>query len=118
MTISIDIHNSQTNFQPGEKISGTVSWQLSKEPKEITVNLFWQTDGKGTQDMETVESRNFKVFGQTGSEDFEFEVPIAPYSFSGRLISISWYIEAFPKSGRDSSQYSIVISPTGEEVHL
>ncbi len=116
MPISIQVKNNQTSFKPGDKVEGSIIWDLPKEPKEITVNLFWATDGKGSQDIEVVDFRKFQAYCKTGNDSFSFTLPIAPYSFSGNLISISWTLEAFAKSGRDNCQYELIMAPQGEEI--
>ncbi len=116
MTISITTENNCNAFQPGAEVSGRVSWTLSKEPKRVTINLMWQTEGKGTQDLEVVESREFEVYDKIGDEAFSFTLPLAPYSCSGQLLSICWALEAFVKSGKDDCRYEIILAPNAEEV--
>lgn len=105
MTISIHIDQDQDRFHPGEQISGAVEWQCDKEPREITVNLLWSTEGKGTQDVEVVDSQTISVFGNSGREEFSFELPLGPYSYSGRMLSINWAVEAVPKKGKEFAQF-------------
>lgn len=119
MTISIEIANGYNAFQPGDEINGKISWSLPKNPKEVTINLMWRTEGKGTQDTEIVDSRVFEdIYQETGEQAFSFKLPIGPYSFSGKLISLCWCLEAFVKSGRDSCRHEITIAPNGEEIQV
>lgn len=118
MTISITTKNDINAFNPSDEVNGQINWLLSKDPKRITVNLMWRTEGKGTQDVEVVDSREFKVFNQSGKQDFSFTLPIAPYSCSGKLISICWALEAFVKSGKDECRYELIVAPNAEEIRL
>ena len=48
--------------------------------------------------------------------DFEFNLPPSPYSFSGRLITLSWGVEVVTDKQSDVAEF--VLSPHGREVLL
>lgn len=116
MSITIDVDKSQTEFQPGDRISGHISWELDKEPKKVTLNLFWYTEGKGSQDVGVVDSVVIDTLNRSDTVEFSFQLPEEPYSYSGKLISICWALEAFVKKGKDKAQYELVVAPGGVEV--
>ena len=116
MSIEIKITNGQDAFYPGDDIAGIVRWNLSKNPKIITINLTWRTEGKGSQDVEVIDSLDFPVSKLSGEESFSFTLPIAPYSYSGRLISICWALETFVRSSKDEFSYNITMGPNAKEV--
>ena len=118
MSIRIEVENNQKEFEPGDSISGKVFWDLTKEPKRVSVNLLWYTDGKGSEDLEVVDSMEIESFNFRGSKGFTFVLPDEPYSFSGTLISICWTLEAFAKKSKDKDQYELVVAPNGKEVRL
>ncbi len=118
MSIHIEIENNQKEFEPGDAISGKVTWDLENEPKKVSVNLLWYTDGKGSEDLEVVDSMEVESFSCRGNKSFSFVLPDEPYSFSGTLISICWTLEAFAKKGTDKDHYDIVVAPNGKEVRL
>lgn len=117
MSIRIEIADGRA-FRPGETVRGTVSWELDREPESVALRLFWYTSGKGTRDVEIVDEVEFEIAQQRHSEEFSFQAPLSPYSFSGSLISLIWAIEAVVQPGGESVREEIIISPTGTEVRL
>jgi hypothetical protein len=62
--------------------------------------------------------RRVDVTGLTGRGGFRFKLPDSPYSFSGKLVSLAWAIEAVAQPGERSARAEIVIAPGGKEVRL
>ena len=118
MSIRIEVNNDQKEFEPGQTLSGKVIWDVDKDPQCVSLNLFWSTDGKGSEDVEVVDSLDIDSFSRSGEKDFQFELPSEPYSFSGKLISICWALEAFVKKGSDKDSYELIIGPGGKEVQV
>ena len=46
-------------FVPGETLRGIVSWRVAETPREVSLRLFCYTEGRGTQDVEIVETKTF-----------------------------------------------------------
>ena len=116
--LSIDITDQKTKFRPGEKITGTLRWNIPENPESVELSLFWRTEGKGTQDTQLIERKKFESPGTLAQKDFAFKIPPQPYSFSGRLISIIWALEATAYPEEQTTRQQITISPTGKEVTL
>ena len=114
--LSIEIDHSQTTFLPGEAIRGRVCRHTGEIPKRVCVRLLWYAQGKGTEDVGVVEELNFEAAGAIGSETFEFVAPPAPWSVSGKLISLIWRLEAIVD--KECVYRDITISPTGYEILL
>ena len=116
--LSIDIAEQKTEFHPGENIQGTLRWNLPENPESVEISLFWRTEGKGTQDVGVIETKKFDNPGSLAQKEFSFKIPNQPYSFSGKLISIIWAIEACCYPTEQTIRQQITISPTGKEVVL
>ena len=114
--LNIDITDQKTEFRPGEQITGTLRWNLPENPESVELSLFWRTEGKGTQDSQLIERKKFESPGALGQKDFAFKIPSQPYSFSGRLISIIWALEATAYPEEQTTRQQITISATGKEV--
>ncbi|OVE76165.1 hypothetical protein BVX97_01890 [bacterium E08(2017)] len=114
-SVKLDINNG-TDFATGDAISGIAMWQLDKRPKEISINLFWYTSGKGTRDVQIADTIKLESPKDTDAHSFEFKAPAGPYSFSGTLISLKWAIELVTKD--TSHRTDITISPTCQEITL
>ena len=105
-------------FLPGETLSGELAWDLDRDDANIEIRLIWQTRGKGTTDTKTLPLHRIERVGRSGKQTVVLPLPLGPCSFSGRLITLSWMIEA-RVVGQDT-RYSrdIVLSPTRQELVL
>lgn len=108
----------RTWFRPGELVEGEASWQLEDEAEVVETRLFWYTSGKGTRDVEIVDSLRTTSAGSSGSRSFRLRVPNGPYSFSGTLITLSWAIELVVDPGGATERLDLVIGPRPVEVQL
>ena len=116
--LKIAIRNEQTDFRPGETLEGVAGWQLNQTPERLEARLFWHTQGKGTEDVEVVASFPFDQPAREEARPFQFQLPDAPFSFSGTLISLIWAVELVAQPGDHSTRLEIFLSPTGEEINL
>jgi len=114
--LKIELEYGNTNFTPGEKLKGTVSWQLESTQEPLEVHLLWRTSGKGTEDIKVVESLTVDLTGTQGDHEFEISMPAGPYSFDGPIISLEWVIEAV--CGDEVSEQGIQLSLTGYPVAM
>ena len=89
-TIDIEITDNRTSFLPGQTLSGHVRWYCSEPPKKASLQLIWFTEGKGDEDVGLAEEVKFENLYASDEQSFEFLLPAGPYSFSGRLISLTW----------------------------
>ena len=114
--IEIHLDHDGVAYTPGESISGTVTWQLDAPATGVEVRLFWYTRGKGTTDVQVVKAQQFDAPGSTGRRAFKFVLPEEPYSFSGKLISLIWALEAVVQPGERLQRLELVVAPLGREV--
>ena len=106
-------------LEPGERLTGTVEWdQGDAQGTSLWISLLWHTEGKGTEDSDTIDHVEFHSPARTGSQSFEFQLPSAPWSFSGQLISLIWTVEASLESTDLLSNAPFVSAPEGREVLL
>jgi hypothetical protein len=117
-TLRIDISGGRRPCKPGESISGRVTWQVDGPPQSAELRLFWYTSGKGTQDVETVDTIPFPAPQATDDRSFTLRLPRQPYSYSGKLISIAWALELIVEPGANVAREEFVMSPTGSEIVL
>ena len=119
--LKIQVDYDNTEFTPGDTISGTVSWLPTQGMTGISLRLFWFTSGRGTQDIEIISELTWPVSATSltgGDEKFSFTLPNEPYSFSGQLVSLTWAIEAVQQPGETSIQYAFTLTPNGQEITL
>ena len=116
--VAIAIDGSKRVFSPRDAVSGRVSWSLAEVPQSVELRLGWSTEGKGTKDCEIVQTLSFQPLRTNESRDFKLVLPEGPYSFSGKLISLKWALEAEVAPSGETAGEDIVLSPFAEEVLL
>ena len=116
--LRIELDEGRTVYRPGDSVSGTATWKLDDPPDSIEVRLGWYTEGKGTTDAAIVHTLHEDRPGRTGSNPFEFELPIGPDSFSGSLITLIWTVEIAIEPVGDHESATIIVSPTDDEIAL
>jgi hypothetical protein len=116
--IRVETRDGATAFRPGDEVEGTVRWQLDAPPRSFELRLFWYTQGKGDQDVGVVEVQPLDHPAAEEHRAFRFRLPLGPYSFSGKLISLLWAIEAVAEPGDAVGRIELVVSPTRQEILL
>jgi hypothetical protein len=116
--LTIETSGGTTGYRPGDRIEGMAGWHLERQPRSMELRLFWYTEGRGTQDVEIVDTVSFEAPGAEDRRSFSLALPAAPYSFSGKLISLTWALELVAEPRGESSRLEITVSPTGAEVLL
>jgi hypothetical protein len=110
--------DDRSDYKPGELLELSVLWALPAKPASLEVRLFWFTRGKGTEDVEIVANEPIKTDTLAGEAKVRFTLPAAPYSFSGKLISLLWAAELVAEPGARSTRFEFTLSPTGSEIVL
>lgn len=116
--LAIFLPGNRTAFPPGELIEVTVLWALARPPGTIEVRLFWITRGKGTEDIEIADRSTIRAAASAGQERCVLALPGAPWSFSGKLISLVWGVEAVVASTERAARCEFVLAPDGAEIRL
>jgi hypothetical protein len=116
--IRIETRDGVNAFLPGETIEGTVGWHFDVPAKNVELRLLWYTEGKGDQDVTVVESVPLPNPGRDEVRPFQIRLPAGPFSFSGRLISLVWALEAVAEPGSRAERLPITVSPTRQEILL
>ena len=116
--LTIETTGNKIEYLPCERISGTCSWAFDKSPKKIELRLFWHTSGKGTTDVNTVETLSINEPLKEGKRDFSFTLPAIPWSFSGKLISLMWAVEMIAEPVGEAERLYITVSPSGKKILL
>jgi hypothetical protein len=116
--MQVETRDGATAFAPGEVVEGTVSWQLEKPAQSVELRLFWYTQGKGDQDVGVVSTVPFPEPALQDRRSFRISLPLGPYSFSGKLISLLWALEVVAEPGSRAGRLEITVSPTRREILL
>jgi hypothetical protein len=119
--IRVTTRAGQTAYRPGDQIEGSASWNLPSPPTSVEIRLVWFTRGKGTPDISVVETQLVANPASMGDTAFRFLLPDGPHSFSGKLISLLWTVEAVAFNGSKmigSGRQEFTLSPDGQEIIL
>jgi hypothetical protein len=116
--LKIAVREDRVQFYPGDEIVAAAYWKLDRPPKSVEARLFWFTRGKGTQDVNIVETVRFENPQIEETKPARFHLPEAPYSFSGKLVSLIWALELVVEPGSESARTELTVSPTGREILL
>jgi len=116
--LKIELKEDRAAFEPGTAVDGHVSWSLNKPEHALELRLFWFTRGKGTEDAGVVATQRFEQPLPQETRSFRFELPKAPYSFSGNLISLIWALELIVYPSKEVVRREFILGPGGSEVRL
>ena len=116
--LHLELADGKTRYRPGEAVEGVAFWELDGPPRSVEIRLFWRTQGKGTVDVEVVQSLPQCSDGSRDRRPFRFALPPGPYSVSGTLVSILWGVEVVTEPSGESASLEITVSPTGQEIRL
>ncbi len=117
-SLAINLPDNRESFAPGDVLKGEATWQLDKTPEKMFLRLFWYTRGKGTEDIEVVSETVFAHPLASETRSFKIPLPQKPYSFSGKLVSLTWALELVTSDNDTAVTKEIVISPFGYEIDL
>ena len=117
--LTIDLEQDPAEYRPDDPIRGTLLWdQLEEDVERLELRLIWYTEGKGTQDVDVAAVEHIPAPGTSGRQNFEINAARRPISFSGKLISLIWALEAIEFPSQDAVNRTITISPSGKEIRL
>ncbi|MBG85963.1 MAG: hypothetical protein CMO80_03560 [Verrucomicrobiales bacterium] len=109
----IQLDPGRREFRPGETLSLIVGWQLDTQPESAEARLFWHTEGKGSGDIQIVETDVLHQPKMSEERKIGFQLPNAPYSYNGRLVSIKWAVELVVEPGSHSKLVEFSLSADG-----
>src|SRR5262245_14888425 len=106
--LRVTLENNDTQFEPGAQLVVTAEWELETEQREVDLRLIWFTRGKGTTDVAIVQRLAFENPPLRDSKRLGIQLPEAPYSFSGLLISLVWALELVAEPSGETSRLEFV----------
>lgn len=105
-------------FAPEETLVFTLSRATDAKPGPLTLQLGWFTEGRGTRDADIVWSERIDDLAPGADRGFEVRLPEAPWSFAGKLVAVSWRLEALDARGEPLLALPITVGPGGAPVTL
>jgi hypothetical protein len=117
-TLTLETENGVSAFAPGAQAVVIAAWRLDKPAEYIELHLMWSTQGKGDSDASLVHSLRFDAPLPEDTKRLGIQLPDAPYSFSGKLVSLVWSLELVAHPSEESARLELVIAPAGKEILL
>jgi hypothetical protein len=117
-SLQIILARTSAEFAPGNDLMGQLTWSISKAPDRVELRLFWTTFGVGIPESKVVQAVTFDRLLTFDSRAFKFKLPIFPYSYRGKLMSLSWVLEATAFPSRRNVRKHFIMGPAGKEVVL
>jgi hypothetical protein len=117
-SVQIILARETGEFEPGSQVVGQLTWNLAKPPDRVELRLFWTTFGVGIAESKVIDAISFDRLLTFDSRPFKFRLPGFPYSYRGKLMSLSWVIEATVFPSRRNVRKHFIMGPKGKEVVL
>lgn len=108
-SIGIELRETREFFVPGDILRGRLCWNSEFQPSTIELRLGWYVEGKDYRDVMSHAKNVYKMDRLVGIQDFEIALPIGPYSYTGKLFSLRWIIEASSKKLGLCTQVQILL---------
>lgn len=118
MNVSIALDDPRAQHVPESTFAATVRWSGGEENTTGVVRLVWWTEGKGDRDFEIVAEHELDAVGGEGEAALEFTYPALPYSYSGKVVSIRWGIEAAFRPGKHLELLPLTMGPAGDAIDV
>lgn len=109
--LEIILDRSDRSYRPGETILAAIRWDTEASPRRISMELRWDTEGKGTSDHGVVAEETWTDLSTRGTRTWSVRLPRGPFSAQGQLLQIQWSIRC-SIDGRDSHAIPLILSPT------
>jgi hypothetical protein len=116
--IQAGLRENRTSYNPADTLSGAIRWESDEEVRAVEVRLIWFTRGKGTGDVGLVAAETWDHPGKSGVQSFSFTLPEEPWSFTGRLITLTWAVEAVLLPSKLSDRVEFVMARGGKPLSL
>ena len=116
--LEIRLSDQDGYCEPGAKLAIPIAWRFDEEQSGLELRVVWNAHGKGSPNLGVVHTESVEHPSFQGSRTIHVELPQAPYSFSGTLVSIVWALELVAQPSQVSTRHEIVIAPQGREVSM
>lgn len=105
-------------YCPGELLVVKVRWQLPKDNCELSLQVLWETEGKGTDESEAAHEMEWESEKSSGEQTFEVLMPRGPVSLDGNMLKIRWYVDCYVEALGIKARKPLVLSTTGATIRL
>ena len=116
--IQIKLSTEGREFAPGDHLKGELCWQLPERSERFELRLFWATSGRGVPETGIVEVARFDKLSTQETRPFAFQLPEFPFSYEGRLMRLTWAVEAVCFPGNAAAREEFTLAPNRKRIVL
>jgi hypothetical protein len=116
--VQIKFSTDAREFLPGEQLKGELHWNFPERVERIDLRLFWATSGKGVPETGVVEALRFEQLAAQDARPFSFQLPPFPFSYEGRLMRLTWALEAICAPGTITAREEFTLAPDRKKIVL
>jgi hypothetical protein len=118
LALRLALDHGRTQFEPGVRVAGVATWKAALAPRGIELRLSWVMHGKGGRDLKIVDIIPLPDPQPAERRPFILTLPLAPYSFQGVLLSLTWTLELVALPGEEKTGVTLVVSPGNQAIDL
>jgi hypothetical protein len=118
LALQLTLDHGRTRFEPGARLAGVAAWKAPLVPRGIELRLSWVLQGKGGRDFKIVDTIPLPDPQPAERRPFILTLPLAPYSFQGVLLSLTWTLELVALPGEEKTRVTLVVSPGNQAINL
>src|SRR6185503_18389469 len=116
--LEIKLCSENRTFVPGEQLKGEVTWNLPENTDGVELRLFWATAGRGIPETGLADTLCFDHPPVQDTRQFAFQLPKFPFTYEGRLMRLTWAVEAICGHGNLNAHEEFVLAPERKAVAL
>jgi hypothetical protein len=118
VVLELELEQGRTSFEPGARVRGVAAWSAQTVPSGMELRLIWATHGPGGRDLRIAQTIPFGEPLAAERRPFVFTLPAEPYSFRGRLISLTWTLALVALPGEEKTLVDLVVAPERNAIDL
>jgi hypothetical protein len=111
--LALSLENADAVFEPGARLAGVASWSAPMPPRGLELRLVSVCKGKGGRDLKIAQTVPLGTPRAAEERPFSLTLPLAPYTFAGALISLSWTLELVASPGEETVSVALTVAPGG-----
>ncbi|MDB4982222.1 MAG: hypothetical protein JWM82_2974 [Myxococcales bacterium] len=116
--LALALEKADAVFAPGARLTGVASWTAPTPPRALELRLLYVCSGKGGRDLKIVQTVPLVAPRAAEARAFSLTLPLAPFSFTGALVSLAWTLELVASPGEDKVSVALTLAPAGEPLVL
>ena len=116
--LTLELEHGRTAFEPGGRLAGVAAWSAPAPLRGLELRLSWSLAGRGGRDWKIAETLALPEPQATERRPFLLTLPLAPYSFQGTLLRLTWTLELVALPGEEKTAVGLVLAPGNQTIDL